>query len=175
MKDENKVAVLETVETVVETKKEPILTYKGESKNSSDGYSQSITVNVFKDGVKHEKLFCSIACGQIFNSPTANCQLFVMYNAASWLQYGLKTYQNIYRIDTRELAKEIFLASLPKHNRKICLMDLNEDKLAIAKTLFKPENIIAETPYKSTNYSNMTILLVNFWQEFFEFIPDNYK
>ena len=82
---------------------------------------------------------------------TANCQLNIVYNAAGVL--------NEDRLTTDE--KRNALKTMSSYQmRPLILLDLNKSVADIARTIYTGEQVIMDSPYKSSNGSEMVIMIV---------------
>lgn len=84
----------------------------------------------------------------VFTSPTANCQLYSIGNADSilWQEKDLRL--ELFRLIYRNVQKKIMLLDI-KPNLELKLLEI-----------FNESEIISKTQYKSTNGSDMLIVLV---------------
>lgn len=85
-------------------------------------------------------------------SPTYNCQLFSIGGFDNIIGY--------YKTKTIS-AKEIFQHILNVTSKSIVLLDINEEHVKDTLEIFKEaDSIILNYPYKSSNGSNMVILMI---------------
>ena len=84
---------------------------------------------------------------------TDNCQLCVIGSACSII-----TNKGI----TKDEKKQMFRLLTQRWNRSLLLMDIRSEVAQIAREIFSnPGSIVMDSPYKSTNGSNMVIMIVN--------------
>lgn len=90
----------------------------------------------------------------ITKSPLSNCQTYCLG--------GINNIIYIYRDDSLEILKEIFL----RVEKKQMLIDISEKWFQKFENLIKKENFIFSTPYVNSTGSNMVMCLVNMYRLF---------
>ncbi len=83
----------------------------------------------------------------IYLAPTGNCQLW----SIAYVNEILLNYKN---------AEELLAIIIKKVNKNLLFIDINRNHIEIVKKIFG-NKIIADTPYVSTNGSNMNSILIN--------------
>jgi len=97
-----------------------------------------------------------------YDAPTGSCQLFSVayFQNIKWLDAVAKLkYKNKpFKIDYRPLITAIRKSV---YNKNLMFVDVKSTLTPFIKELFTKDQIISETPYKSTNGSNMVLYTIN--------------
>lgn len=127
--------------------------YRKESKyfETEYGNDQVVRINVF-DEYHSRPSWWRLA---IYNSPTSNCQVCTFANISELMLY-------IRPIKLAPIIKQIVRYYQETCNKRIILMDVNQDLTKSIISAFKPftERIVLQSKYDSTNGSKMEILMI---------------
>lgn len=96
----------------------------------------------------------------LYSSPTGNCQLFSL-SEAKILFNNIGTALPQSKSKLIEKARQDFKdAAIKAGRKKLCLMDLKKGYIPYVKEVFKPDEIVLESEYTSSNGSYMCIFIV---------------
>lgn len=98
----------------------------------------------------------------VYDAPTGSCQLFsaAYFQNLKWLDLvaKLKYKTKPFKIDYRPV---ITAMRRSVYTKNLLFIDVKSTLTPFIKELFTEEQIISETPYKSTNSSNMVLYTIN--------------